>query len=229
MANFDITFKTNDFYVTDEKRYERIMDGLSCEYLEREFYRQPSVELSYLTKFNAEFYDKKGNRIPLSELDSHSEIYRKNINGDLHLYYQWKDESGRRKHGFGAYDCINYYPLPSQCSEIETYIKDGIKLFDENNNLIAAENIDDYDKIYDSEGDLIFDRMDVDNIDDTDSFYEALKEVIAPDSAIAIQMIGSEKLNQMFSEAVIITNDTIEFHSLNDIINKSIERMKNNN
>ena len=121
---------------------------------------------------------------------------------------------------FGGYGDAGYYPLASQSETIQELMSEDIEFFDENgDNTPDIADIDYYDKIYDSIGNILWDRFDDDgNLEYLDLFYEALQNVIDDNTKIAIHTISHEKLKDVHSEIVVITKDSIDYNTSQQFI-----------
>lgn len=61
-----------------------------------------------------------------------------------------------------------------------------------------------------------------------DAYLEDLQSVIATGDALIITTIGYEKIRWLTGEVMILTNDEIMYHNLENIARKSAQKMLNN-
>lgn len=114
----------------------------------------------------------------------------------------------------GGYCCPDYYPPASESSSADKIVelaKAG-QLFDQDNNAVPLDGIDNYDTLYDASGDVVYDKFD--EYGDMDIFYLKLQELLPENEVFILTQIGWEKLRYVDGFVSIVTSKDISFMSL---------------
>jgi hypothetical protein len=125
-------------------------------------------------------------------------------------------------HLIGCYDTLDYKPYPSQLNNTKSYIESGRTIFDEDHNAIPVDKIDEYNKLCDDKGNVLY------NEETTDyDFYTFLRELqkLLPDGEhFTFYECGHEKLRSVDSYAVFMTNKVLETTTLEEWMNDMIKQ-----
>lgn len=129
-------------------------------------------------------------------------------------------------HGFACDNGINYYRSISQIGldeflEVDEDTGAYKPVFDEDHNEIDIKDIDKYDKIYNEDGDEIFDRFEDD--DSFDTFVSELQKILPDDEVFVYMESGAEGYRYVTGYALVASNKRVEYVSLSDFINKTVE------
>lgn len=124
------------------------------------------------------------------------------------------DEDGRTVHGFGAYSSISFVETPSLAIN-------GVDAYDENENLIPPEDVDNYDEVWNKDGDLIYSKYATD--ENFDYFLEKMQELIPEDECFVYLESGNEKLRYVVGVAICVFKNEIRDVSLSQFVNDSVK------
>lgn len=235
MANTMYISKTNDFTVTDEKRYNMLIKGIYAEDFEEfnppinqrthRIYKPDSAENK-----NNILCDKNGNELTEEDIFESAEVYTKDAEtNEITLFtIRDADKQGRIIHGFGGYSWLEEYIPPYELvPEIMNIINVGKKIYDEDKNEINLES-DWYenDEFYDENDNLIYER-DYDTLSENfeNVFIPELQKILTDDSYVLLTNICYEKLRFVTGGCTIITKDKTAYVSLESAVADKLREM----
>lgn len=125
-------------------------------------------------------------------------------------------------HLIGCYDTLDYKPYPSQITNVRLYIESGKTIFDENHNIIPVDKIDEYDVLYNYEGNVLYDDETADY--DFYTFLRELQKLLPDGEHFEFYECGHEKLKSVDGYAVFMTNKVLETTTLMEWMNKMKEQ-----
>lgn len=131
-----------------------------------------------------------------------------------------RDEDGL--HLIGCYDTLDYKPYPSQITNVRLYIESGKTIFDENHNAITVDKIDEYNVLYDYEGNVLYDDETADY--DFYTFLRELQKLLPDGEHFEFYECGHERLRSVDGYAVFMTNKVLETTTLMEWMNKMKEQ-----
>lgn len=126
-----------------------------------------------------------------------------------------RDEDGL--HLIGCYDTLDYKPYPSQINEVKSYIESGKTIFDEEHNVIPVNEIDEYNMLYDDNGNVLYDEDTADY--DFYTFLRELQKLLPDNEHFEFYECGHERLRSVDGYAVFMTNKVLETTTLVEWIN----------
>ena len=103
----------------------------------------------------------------------------------------------------------------------------SIDLFDKNDKPINIADVDEYDQIYDKDGDLIFDRWDNDG--NWDEFTKELIKIIPEDECFVYMESGYEGHRYIVGFAQVVTHNGSKSVDLGSFVEQSVKELLGDN
>ena len=129
-----------------------------------------------------------------------------------------KEVDGKKLHGFGIVNGIDFYLPASENEEVKLCIEKGITLYDEFGDEIPVSDYDKQEELYTKEDKAVYRRFDTENGGYFDEFIEELQKILPDGEVFAYETIGNEGFRYFTGAACVVTNKEVEWLDMDSFI-----------
>lgn len=123
-----------------------------------------------------------------------------------------------------ADDSMEWLGLPSMEPAFMEKIK-GKSCYDDDGNEVPLKDIDNYDYLYDVNGDLIYDKESPSNAATFDDFLRLIQSVLPDKECFVYMEVAFEGYRDFTGVAIVATNKDIESCNIYDFVNKTAKKL----
>jgi hypothetical protein len=157
------------------------------------------------------------------------DAYNKLLNGlageDIYTENE-TGKDGKIKHFIGAYGSLDWFAPASDNEDVKEFIKDN-NVYDENGNEVPVDMIDNYEELYDKDGNEVYDKFGGRNLDDAslDRFFNALQKLLPDGEVFVYTESGHEKLRYVSGSVLVMTNKDSKFMSTDMFVRDTVKQL----
>lgn len=135
----------------------------------------------------------------------------KGLSGEDVFLENEADADGVIRHFIGSYGGIDWYPPASMSEDLLAATMETKTVYDDNGNAVAKDQIDNYDTLFDEDGNVVFEKYYGDP--DFDMFIEKLQKLLPDDEVFTYVEAGNEKLRDVSAYVYVVSNKEVRFMS----------------